>query len=143
MRTPLTFWTVICGAISVITLVACDDPPTLTGPDLESRPAAIETAVADAIAAAVAELAPTDELLSRKAPYEATEDGHRVHDFGSGYFGLTLPLDDDDHGNLACSGTRRDLRLLLEGTAMDDEGTECRTHWMGDVYNAECAPAKF
>ncbi len=141
MRTPLTLWTAICGAISVITLVACDDPPTLTGPDLASRPAAIETAVADRIAAAVAELAPTDELLSRRAPYEATEEGHRVHDFGSGYFGLTLPLDDADHGRLACSGS--DVIFASCVKEAMDEGDECRTHWMGDVYNAECAPAEF
>ena len=141
MRTLTPLWTVICGTISVITLVACDDPPTLTGPDLESRPAAIETAVADRIAATVAALAPSDELLSRRAPYEATEDGHRVHDFGSGYFGLTLPLDDDNHGNLACSGT--DVIFASCVKEAMDEGGECRTHWMGDVYNAECAPAKF
>lgn len=138
MRTTST-----CAAMlaALTILVACDDPPTLTGIDLESRPVAPETAVADRIAAAVAELAPTDELLSRRAPYEATEEGHRVHDFGSGYFGLTLPLDDDDHGRLACSGSGVTFAYCL--TSAMDEGTECRTHWMGDVYNAECGPAKF
>lgn len=128
-------------AAALLIPVACDDPAPPTSLDLDSWPATPETAVADRIMDAVAQLGPRDELLSRRGePYVAADADQTTHNFGQGYYGLTLPLDDDDHGALECSGAGADFANCLQH-AMDEGESECRSHRVGGTYNAECKPA--
>lgn len=132
-----------CAAMlaALVILVACDDPATPTSLDLESWPAT-ETAVTDRIVAAIAQLAPTDELLSRRGePYVAADAHQKAHSFGGDYYGLTLALDDDDHGALACEGMDGHFANCVKNAM--DQGMECRTHRVADYYNAECEEALF
>ena len=123
-------------------LVACDDPATPTSLDLESWPATPETAVTARIVAVIGQLTPTDELLSRRGePYVAMEAHQIAHSFGEDYYGLTLALDDEDHGALACEGMDGNFASCVKNAM--DEGRECRTHRVGDYYNAECKGSSF